>query len=135
MNKHVKEFLRRGLMFSGFGPIVAGIVMLFEPLPKNDGKTLFVAIISTYLLAFVHAGSSVFNSIESWSPAKAAFIHLGTLYVSYLLCYLVNSWIDFDIRVVGIFTAIFVAGYFVIWFPIYLSVKRTSKKMNETLKS
>ena len=28
MNCYVKEFLKRGLMFGGFGPIVAGIVYL-----------------------------------------------------------------------------------------------------------
>ena len=132
-NKYVKECFKRGLMFAGFGPIVVGIVSLFEPMPVNDGKTIFVAIISTYLLAFVHAGSSVFNMVEKCSPSKTAFIHLGTLYVSYLLCYLLNSWIPFDIKVVGIFTAIFVVGYFAIWLPVYFSVKSASKKMNEKL--
>ena len=132
-NKLVKEFFKRGLMFAGFGPIVVGTVSLFEPMPINDGKTIFVAIISTYLLAFIHAGSSVFNMVEKWSPSKTAFIHLGTLYVSYLLCYLLNSWIPFDIKVVGIFTAIFVVGYFAIWLPVYFSVKSASKKMNEKL--
>ena len=135
MNKYVKEFLHRGLMFSGFGPIVAGVVSLFEPFPIKDGKTIFVAILSTYLLAFIHAGSSVFNSVEKWSPAKAAFIHLVTLYVSYLSCYLVNSWIPFETSVVEVFTVIFVAGYFVIWLPVYLSVRATTKRMNEKLKS
>ena len=28
MNKYLKEFLLRGLMFSGFGPIICGIVFL-----------------------------------------------------------------------------------------------------------
>lgn len=135
MNKYVKEFLHRGLMFSGFGPIVAGIISLFEPMPIKDGKTIFAAILSTYLLAFIHAGSSVFNTVEKWSPSKTAFIHLGTLYVSYLACYLVNSWIPFDIKVVGIFTAIFVVGYFAIWLPVYFSVKSASKEMNMKLKS
>ena len=121
-------------MFAGFGPIVAGIITLFQPLPVSDGKTIFTAILSTYLLAFIHAGSSVFNMVEKWSPAKTAFIHLGTLYVSYLACYLINSWIPFDIKVVGIFTAIFVVGYFAIWFPVYFSVKSASKKMNMKLK-
>lgn len=133
MNKYVKEFLHRGLMFSGFGPIIAGIVFSFEPHVINDGKTVFAAIVSTYILAFIHAGSSVLNTIESWSPAKTALIHLGTLYVSYLTCYLANSWIPFDWKVVGIFTAIFVVGYFAIWFVVYLSVKLASKNLNKSL--
>ena len=28
MNKYVREFLHRGLMFGGFGPIVFGIIIL-----------------------------------------------------------------------------------------------------------
>ena len=28
MNKYLKEFLHRGLIFGGFGPLVAGIVFL-----------------------------------------------------------------------------------------------------------
>ena len=134
MNKFVKEFLHRGLMFGGFGPIVAGVVSLFEPLVINNGKTIFTAIVSTYILAFIHAGSSVLNTVEKWSPAKTALIHLSILYVSYLACYLVNSWIPFDIRVVGVFTAIFVIGYFAIWLPVYFSVRKTSKKLNKNLK-
>ena len=134
MNKYIKEFLHRGLMFGGFGPVVVGVVSLFEPLVIHDSKTIFMAIVSTYILAFIHAGSSVLNTVENWSPAKAALIHLGTLYVSYLVCYLVNSWIPFDWKVVGIFTSIFVVGYFVIWLPVYLSVKSASKNLNKSLK-
>ena len=135
MNKYVKEFFHRGLMFAGFGPVVAGIITLFEPLVISDGRTVFTAIVSTYLLAFIHAGSSVLNTVDKWSPSKTAFIHLGTLYASYLACYLVNSWIPFDIKVVGIFTAIFVVGYFTIWLPVYFSVRSASKEMNMKLKN
>ncbi len=134
MNMYVKEFLHRGLMFSGFGPIVAGVVSLFEPLVINDGKTIFTVIVSTYILAFIHAGSSVLNTVEKWSPAKTALIHLSILYVLYLACYLVNSWIPFDLKVVGIFTAIFVVGYFAIWLPVYFSVRKTSRNLNKNLK-
>lgn len=135
MNKYVKEFLHRGLMFSGLGPIIAAIIMFFEPWAMKDGKTVLIAIVSTYLLAFVHAGTTVFHTIESWSAMKSAFYQLLTLYISYLSCYLVNSWLSFNMAIVCIFTAIFVLGYIIVWLIVYISVKSASKKMNMKLKS
>ena len=134
MNKYLKEFMHRGLMFAGFGPIVYGIVAMFSPQAMADGKTIFIAIVSTYLLAFMHAGASVFNSIEHWPMAKSLFFHLFTLYVSYLACYLVNSWIPFDVMNVVWFTVIFVVIYAVIYTIVILSIKATSKSLNKNLK-
>ena len=69
---YFKEFLHRGLMFGGFGPIVAGIVYFAISLNIKDfsvsGAEILIATVSIYLLAFVHAGSSVFHhSCPSWS--------------------------------------------------------------------
>ena len=138
MNVYLKKFLQRGLAFGGFGPIVAGTVYLI--LSYNlDGfslsvKEVFVAIISTYLLAFVHAGSSIFNQIEEWPIAKSMLCHLGSLYISYTVCYLINSWIPYDWKVFLIYTLIFVAVYFVIWVTTFCIAKATSKKFNAKLK-
>lgn len=137
MNKYVKEFLHRGLMFGGFGPIITAIVMLVLSHTINNftltGNEMFLGVISTYVLAFVHAGSSIFNQIEHWSIMKALLCQLGTLYAVYVICYLINSWIPFDIIVVAIFTIIFILTYLVIWCTVYLCVKNTSKKMSEKL--
>lgn len=137
MNKYLKSFLHRGLIFGGFGPIVTGIVYLILSYTIDDftlsGKEMFSAIVSTYLLAFVQAGVSVFNQIEEWPLAKSLFCHFATLYFAYMLCYLVNSWIPFDWRVIAIFTAIFVALYFVIWLSVFFSIKAASKRMNSKL--
>lgn len=134
MNKYLKSFLHRGLMFGGFGPIVVGIVYLI--LSKSiidfalDGTQVFLAIISTYLLAFLQAGASVFNQIEHWSLPKSLLCHFATLYIAYTVCYLVNTWIPFEPTVLLIFTLIFVICYFAIWTVVYLSVKITSKRFN-----
>lgn len=137
MNKYLKEFLHRGLMFGGFGPIIAGIVYLIHDSFIGDitvdGTVSFIAIISTYLLAFVHAGASVFNQIENWSIPKSLFAHLSTLYLAYLACYLFNSWIPFKIEVVLIFTLCFVVAYLVIWLAVYFIVKAVEKKLNSRL--
>ena len=131
MNKYLKEFFRRGLMFGGFGPLVAGIIyfVVSKTLPSFflNGTEVFIAILSTYILAFVHAGSSVFNQIEHWSLPKSLLCHFSTLYLAYSLCYVVNSWIPFEPMVLVIFTAIFVILYFVIWLTVYFIVKKTSK--------
>ncbi|MBO4949918.1 MAG: DUF3021 domain-containing protein [Clostridia bacterium] len=134
MNKYVKKFLHRGLMFSGLGCIIAAIIISSEPNLMHDGKSVLTAIVSTYFLAFIHAGTSVFHSVESWSAVKSAFFQLLTLYVSYLVCYLVNSWLSFDMAVVGIFTLVFVIVYAAVWLTVYFSIKATSKKLNKNLK-
>ncbi|MBE6636967.1 MAG: DUF3021 domain-containing protein [Ruminococcaceae bacterium] len=137
MNRHVKEYLHRGMLFGGFGPIVLGIIFLIHELTGNglslSGFELFIAILSTYLLAFVQAGASVFNQIEEWPLAKSLACHFGSIYVAYSLCYLINSWIPFDLLVFLIFTAVFVLVYAVIWLTVYLILKSTSKRMNKTL--
>lgn len=129
-----KEFFHRGLMFGGFGPIIMGIIYaVAEKTTANvslSGMEVLIAIVSIYLLAFIQAGTSVFHQIETWSVPKAAFCQLGTLYLTYLACYLLNSWIPFRVSVVLLFTAIFVVGYFAIWLVVYLSVKTVSRKLN-----
>ncbi len=132
-----KEFCHRGLMFGGFGPIIMGIIYaVAERTAPNfflSGMEMFIATVSIYLLAFIQAGTSVFHQIESWSVPKAALCQLGTLYVTYVSCYLLNRWIPFRLSVVLIFTAIFVVGYFVIWLIVYLSVKAVSRKLNKKM--
>lgn len=137
MNKYVKEFLHRGLIFGGFGPIVVGIVFAILQYTVEGfslgGTQVLLAIISTYLLAFVQAGVTVFNQIEHWSTVKSLLCHFGSLYAAYSVCYVANSWIPFDPMVLVIFTAIFVVMFFVIWTVVYLSVRAASRKFNKTL--
>ena len=134
----VRDFFLRGLLFGGFGPIIAGIVYLILHLTLQDltltGLQVFTTIVSTYLLAFVHAGASVFNQIESWPLAKSTLCHFGLLYIAYVLCYVINSWIPFEPLVLGIFTAIFAVGYAVIWLAVYVSIRVTVKRLNSSLR-
>ena len=134
MNKYLKQFLHRGLMFGGFGPIIAGVVFLILHFTLADfslsGYQVFLAILSTYLLAFVQAGASVFNQIEEWALTKSLLCHFLTIYLVYSICYIANSWIPFEPMVLVIFTAIFVVAYFIIWFTVYFCIKAVSKKLN-----
>lgn len=135
--KWFKEFLKRGFAFAGLGPIIAGVVYLILSFAIKDfqlsGVQVFLAIISTYILAFVQAGASVFNQIEGWPLAKSLGIHLLSIYLAYVFCYLVNSWIPFEPVVILIFTGAFLVTYFVIWFTVYLIIKKASKKLNSKL--
>ena len=138
MNKYLKSFLYRGLIFGGFGPIILGLIFLIiekcgTPLDLSGGEIL-LSIISTYLIAFVQAGVSVFNQIDSWPVAKSLGCHLGALYLVYVLAYLVNSWIPLEPVVILVFTAIFLAVYFTVWLTVFLSVKAASRKMSRKIK-
>ncbi len=137
MNYYVKEFLKRGLIFSGFGPIIAGIIYLCIEGSgvdlKLDAPTVFLAIITTYIIAFVQAGSSVFNQIETWPKAKSAFFQMTSIYVVYIGGYLINKWIPFKLQVIIIFTSVYVAAYLTIWLTVYFINKNVSKKLNEKL--
>lgn len=125
-------------MFGGFGPIVAGIVYaILERTVSNfslSGTQVLLAIASTYMIAFVQAGASVFNQIEEWPLPKSLLCHFLSLYAVYVIGYLINTWIPFLAEVVLIFTGIFVAVYFAVWVTVYLIVKATSRQLNEKLR-
>ena len=136
MKKYLIDFIKRGLIFGGFGPVIVAIiyfiVSLSETVNLNPGQIL-VAVISSYLLAFIQSGATVFNQIENWSTAKSSLVYFTILYMAYLSCYLVNSWIPFEWLFVLIFTVSFVITYLIIWFIVYLIVKQTTKRLNEKL--
>ncbi len=131
------EFLKRGAMFGGFGPIVAAIVFFIIDLTAGeiaiDGSELLLAMTSTYLLAFIQAGASIFNQIEHWPIAKSLGIHFSTLFAAYSLCYIANSWIPFEPAVLLIFFGAFTLTYLIIWLSVYLTVKGTKRSFNEQL--
>lgn len=137
MNPYVKSFLHRGMLFGGFGPIIAAIVFAILGCTLPDfsltGGQVLSAVVSTYILAFIQAGVSVFNQIEHWSVGKSLFCHLTVLYLAYAACYILNSWIPFEPMVLVIFTVIFVVCYFVVWLTVYFSVRAAAKRLNRKL--
>ena len=134
MNKTLKTFLHRELIFGGFGPIILGIIYAILEKTVEDfslsGVQVLIAVVSIYILAFLQAGASVFNQIEEWSIPKAMLCHFLVIYIAYVGCYLINSWIPFNINVLLIFTAIFVAIYLAVWLTVYISLKLISRKLN-----
>ena len=136
MNKYVKAFFQRGLIFGGFGPVVVGIVLfvisIFDTVTLS-GADFLIAVISGYLLAFVQAGATVFNQIEHWPILKSVGMHFLALYLTYSLCYMINNWIPFEPKVLLIFTGIFAVVYAVVYLSVYMIVRSTTKKLNKAL--
>lgn len=136
MKKYAVEFLKRGMLFGGFGPILAAIIYYIISLStdiKFSGSEILIGIISTYLLAFIQAGASIFNQIENWPIYKSLGIHMLTIYIAYLGCYLVNSWIPFYWDVVLIFTIVFIVTYLLIWTIVYIVVNKITKDLNKKI--
>ena len=134
----LKEFCRRGIAACGLGPLALAIIYLFlqhnrvvEVLAVND---VCVGIFSLSALAFVAGGMNVVYQIERLPLMVAISIHGAVLYVSYLLTYLVNNWLDWGTAPILVFTGIFVVGYLLIWAVIYSIIKRNTDKINAGLK-
>ena len=138
MKKFVLEFLRRGFISAGMGPIVLAIVYLILQ-RSADVSTLSVhevciGIFSLTTLAFIAGGTNAIYQVERLPLMIAILIHGSILYIGYLGIYLLNNWLDFGIIPIIVFTAIFVVGYIVIWAIIYSIIKRNTAKLNEMLK-
>ncbi|MBE6791429.1 MAG: DUF3021 domain-containing protein [Ruminococcaceae bacterium] len=138
MKKFVLEFLRRGFIAAGVGPIVLAIVYLILQ-QSADVSTLTVhevciGILSLTALAFIAGGMNSVYQVERLPLMTAILIHGGVLYIGYLGTYLLNDWLDFGVIPIIVFTAVFVVGYIVIWAIIYSIIRRNTAKLNEMLK-
>ena len=138
MKKNVLEFVRRGLIACGFGPMV--LVVFYLILQRQcDIQTVTVnevcvGIVSLSVLAFVVGGMNMIYQIERLPLMVAIFIHGGVLYISYLGTYLINDWLEWGRTPVLVFTGIFIFGYLAIWAVIYSVTKRKTDRLNEMLK-
>ena len=138
MKKFVLEFVRRGFIATGLGPIVLAIVyLILKQSAAIDTLTVnqvCIGIFSLSALAFIAGGMNAIYQVERMPLMTAILIHGGTLYIGYLGTYLLNDWLDFGVIPIIVFTAIFVAGYIVIWAIIYSIIRRNTAKLNEMLK-
>ena len=138
MKKYLLEFLRRGLAACGIGPIVLAVFYLIlqsrgtlEPLTVNQ---VCLGIFSLSALAFIAGGMNAVYQIEQLPLMVAILIHGTVLYISYLLTYLVNGWLEWGATPILVFSGIFVFGYLAIWAVIYSIIRRNTSKINEKLK-
>ena len=138
MRRFVFDFLRRGVTACGLGPIVLAIVYLILQQVDNvrtlSVNEVCIGIFSLLALAFVAGGMNAIYQIERLPLMIAILIHGGVLYLSYLVTYLLNDWLDFGVISLVVFSTIFVVGFIVIWAVIYLVIRNKTAKINEILK-
>ena len=137
MKQYIKEFLRRGFIACGFGPLVLAVLYLI--LQKQcDLQILTVqevclGILSLWALAFLAGGMNMIYQMERLPLMVAILIHGGVLYASYLATYLVNGWLEWGTTPILVFTGIFVLGYLAIWAVIYSINRKNTEKLNQIL--
>ena len=138
MKQHILEFVRRGLVACGLGPMVLAVFYLV--LQRGAGVQVLtvnqvcLGIFSLSALAFIAGGMNFIYQLEQLPLMVAIFIHGGVLYVSYLATYLLNDWLEWGAMPILVFTGIFLLGYLVIWAVIYSIIKRNTDQINLALK-
>ena len=138
MKKVIKDFFLRGLVTCGFGPLVLAVLYLILGKTGVIGTLTLdqvsIGILSLTALAFIAGGMNAVYQIERLPLMAAISIHGAVLYLSYLITYLLNDWLEMGAIPVLVFTGIFVFGYLVIWAVIYLIIRSRTRKLNALLK-
>ena len=137
--KHIiKDFIVRGMVAAGFGPLALVVFYLITAhhagLETISVSQVCTGILSLTALAFIAGGMKVIYQIERLPLMAAITIHGAVLYISYLATYLVNGWLEQGRGPILVFTVIFIAGYLAIWAVIYCFTKRRTERLNEILK-
>ncbi len=137
MKKIFLEFIRRGLIACGFGPMVLAIFYLIlqrqAVIQLLTVEEVCLGIFSLSALAFIAGGMNVVYQIERLPLAVAILLHGSVLYASYLGTYLLNGWLARGSIPLLAFTVIFLVGYLTIWAIIYSVTRRRTAKLNEML--
>ena len=97
-------------------------------------KEVCIGIFSLTALAFIAGGMNAIYQVEQFPLMIAILLHGTILYISYLVTYLLNDWLEWGAVPIIVFSAIFVIGYLVIWAVIYSIIKRNTAMLNEGLK-
>ena len=138
MKRHILDFIRRGFVACGFGPLVLAVFYLVLQ-QQGIAETLTVnqvclGIFSLSALAFIAGGMNVLYQLERLPLMVAILIHGAVLYVTYLVTYLLNGWLNMGTTPILVFTIIFVVGFLAIWAIIYSTAKKNTDRVNELLK-
>ena len=137
MKKYWKEFVIRGLVSCGFGPIILAIVYGILG-ATGVAETLTAAevckgILTIALMAFIAGGVTAVYQMEELPLFLAILIHGIALYLDYLMIYLVNGWIAEGVKPLLVFTLIFVVGYALTWLVIYIVTRKGTERVNRML--
>ena len=138
MKSYIKDFFRRGLAAMGFGPLVLAVLFLIlrghGQLENLTVEQVCLGIFSLSALAFIAGGMNTIYQVERLTLMVAILIHGLVLYISYLITYLINGWLDRGMIPVLVFTGIFLVGYVLIWVVIYSIIKNRTARINAILR-
>lgn len=133
MKKFISEFLKRGFISAWGGPFVLAIIYFIvgkieniQSIPINE---VSLGILSITFMAFSAGGITAIYQNDVLPLASSIMIHAAVLYLDYLVMYLLNDWLPRS--EIGIFTAIFAAGFALVWLIIYLITKNQAKDLNK----
>lgn len=137
MKRYILDFIHRGLVACGIGSVVLAVIYwvlqqqgLIQMLTVNE---VCLGIVSIEALAFIAGGMNVIYQMERLPLMAAIFIHGIVLYISYLVTYLMNGWMEWGTTPLLVFTGVFVIGYLLIWVIIYYIIRRKTMKLNRIL--
>ena len=133
MKAFFKEFFKRGFISAWGGPFVLAIIYFIvgklenvQSIPINE---VSLGIISITFMAFTAGGITAIYQNDFLPLASSILIHAAVLYLDYLIMYLLNDWLPGS--KIGIFSAIFIAGFALIWFIIYICAKNKTDGINK----
>ena len=136
MKAFFKEFFKRGFVSAWGGPFVLAIIYFIvgklENVQSIPIDEVSLGILSITFMAFTAGGITAIYQNDFLPIASSILIHAAVLYLDYLIMYLLNDWIPRS--EIGIFTAIFVAGFAIIWVIIYFCSKRKIDSLNKLCK-
>jgi hypothetical protein len=136
-NSFIKDFLLRGLVAMGFGPLVLAVVYLIVWLCESgvviELPSVSLAILTLMVLAFICGGMTAIYQLESIPLPIKILTHGFVLYLSYAAIYLLNGWLGSGIVPFLVFTGIFVISYLLTWAVIFISQIISTKKLNRQI--
>ena len=134
-----KEFLFRGLICASGGPVVLaiiyGILGATGVVDALAPQAVCMGMLTITLLAFIVAGMTAIYQIEQFPLPFAILLHGGVLYLTYILTYLLNGWLQKSLIPILVFSSIFVVAYALIWLIIYWVSKSKTEKVNRLMNS
>lgn len=135
MKKFILQFIHRGFLAGGGGPLILAIIyaflLHFHVIEYLKAEEVIIGIITSFVLAFVAGGIQAVYQIEKLPLLWAILIHGLVLYLDYIIIYLMNDWLKWE--KVWIFTVCFFIGYGIIWLFIYFVTKKKTDQLNSKL--
>lgn len=137
MKKFISNFFLRGLLSAAGGPVTLAIIYAIlgatgQVTTLSPGE-VSTGILSVSVLALFVGGMTAIYQVERLRLGAAILLHGGGLYIAYILVYLINGWLLQQWGPILIFSAIFLAGYALIWLCIYFIEKEKIHRINQKL--